>query len=318
MDKCEAKFNYLITEDIDQLSSITQGWNQSYKQLSLGKFEGKIIEAVFNDLQIFQESVNQTVYEIGFSPSETLSICIPYTQNEGWLCGENFTQENILLLRHDEEMKLRLPAGDYFVLNINNLLLQNYADQVEKLFINPLWQYKHCLSSFYHQAQFLANWINFILSFLKSNLYLLDNNFFQKHIKDFILEKLLIIFTARDNFNFAQNFSHNPYHLVNEIDEYIEHHIDELITVSDLCKIMRVSRRKIQYSFQEVLGINPKLYLINKRLYAVHEELKKTNLEVDNVGNIAFKYGFFHLGNFAKYYKNIFKQLPSDTLKKIE
>ncbi len=314
MNKSKAKFNYIITEDIDQLSSITQGWNQSYQQLSLGKFEGKIIEAVFDDVQIFQESVNQTVYEIGFSPRETLSICIPYTQKEGWFCGDNFTQENILLLRHDEQMKLRLPAGDYFVLNINNLFLENYFNNVEKISINPLCKHQHCISGFHHQRLLLANWIKFVLSFLKTNLYLLNNIYFQEHLQEFILEQIITIFTAQDDLNYSEKLSYNSYSLVNEINEYIENHINEPITVYNLCKIMGVSRRKIQYSFQEVLGINPKLYLMNKRLYAVHKDLQKANPELDNIGDIAFKYGFFHLGNFAKYYKNIFQKLPSDTL----
>ncbi len=55
---------------------------------------------------------------------------------------------------------------------------------------------------------------------------------------------------------------------------YMEAHIDEPITVADLCIELGVSRRTLQYSFQDVLDLNPVKFLRAIRLNAVRRALK--------------------------------------------
>ena len=91
---------------------------------------------------------------------------------------------------------------------------------------------------------------------------------------------------------------------------------DEPLSVADLCLRLGVSRRVLQYSFQETLDLNPVKFLRAMRLNGVRRALRKTDPRDDTVGNIAARWGFWHLSHFAADYKEMFGERPSDTLKK--
>ena len=97
----------------------------------------------------------------------------------------------------------------------------------------------------------------------------------------------------------------------------MEAHIDEAITVADLCIELGVSRRTLQYSFQDVLDLNPVKFLRAIRLNAVRRALKAADQRSGaTVADIAARWGFWHLSHFSAEYKAMFGELPSETLKR--
>ena len=92
-------------------------------------------------------------------------------------------------------------------------------------------------------------------------------------------------------------------------------HVDEPLTVEDLCRVLAVSRRTLQYSFQEVLQINPVSYLRAMRLNGVRRALKAADPARQSVQDIAARWGFWHLSHFANDYRRMFGELPSETLR---
>ena len=58
----------------------------------------------------------------------------------------------------------------------------------------------------------------------------------------------------------------NRYEMVRRTREYILDRIDERLQISDICRDVGVSRRALQYSFQDVLGINPVAFVRVVRL----------------------------------------------------
>jgi AraC family ethanolamine operon transcriptional activator len=83
----------------------------------------------------------------------------------------------------------------------------------------------------------------------------------------------------------------------------------------ELCRRTGASRRKLSYSFQEVLGTSPAKYLRAARLNGVRRELKAASRSQLNVQDVASRWGFDHLSQFSQDYKHLFGELPSDTLK---
>jgi AraC family ethanolamine operon transcriptional activator len=77
-----------------------------------------------------------------------------------------------------------------------------------------------------------------------------------------------------------------------------------------------ISRRTLQYSFQEVLDLNPVKFLRVMRLNGVRRVLRAADPQNDTVGDVAARWGFWHLSRFAADYREMFGELPSDTLKK--
>ena len=85
-------------------------------------------------------------------------------------------------------------------------------------------------------------------------------------------------------------------------------------TVADICRVTKVSERTLQYGFLEHYDITPKAYLRAVRLNGVRRDLKLANPEEARISDIASRWGFWHLGQFAADYRRQFAELPSQTL----
>jgi AraC family ethanolamine operon transcriptional activator len=88
------------------------------------------------------------------------------------------------------------------------------------------------------------------------------------------------------------------------------------ITLNTLCQVTQVSARTLQHAFLEHFGLSPKAYLRVQRLNDAHRELFASNPHDARVAEIAHRQGFWHMGQFASDYKQLFGELPSNTLRK--
>lgn len=87
---------------------------------------------------------------------------------------------------------------------------------------------------------------------------------------------------------------------------------DEPLSMLQVCREVGASRRKLNYCFQEALGVSPLKYLRAVRLNGVRRELRAGSGAVQDV---AARWGFWHLGQFSRDYKRQFGELPSHTLR---
>ena len=102
--------------------------------------------------------------------------------------------------------------------------------------------------------------------------------------------------------------------LVKQANHYLQAHLDQPLTLTDLCAALGTSRRALCYGFQELFGMSPMAYLKALRLQSVHRALKVAHSEQQTVTAIAAQFGFYHLGYFARDYQQMFGERPSMTL----
>jgi AraC-like DNA-binding protein len=86
-------------------------------------------------------------------------------------------------------------------------------------------------------------------------------------------------------------------------------------TVGDLASIAGVGVRVLQESFRQHVGVSPLAYLRRLRLDGVHQELSRSDPWQVNVSEVAYRWGFTHLGRFAGAYRARFGESPSQTLR---
>ena len=98
--------------------------------------------------------------------------------------------------------------------------------------------------------------------------------------------------------------------------EYMEAHIDEPLTVTEIARHAGVGLRSLQAAFRSCFGTTPSMWLRDKRLDRVHETLVTAVPGSTSVTRVAMEWGFVHLGEFAAYYRRRFGVNPSDTLAK--
>lgn len=96
---------------------------------------------------------------------------------------------------------------------------------------------------------------------------------------------------------------------------YINLNIHRPISLDELSKTVCASRRSLIYAFQDIYGMGPITYLKYLRLNHVRVALRKGKPEYETVTNIASLWGFRSLGHFARDYRLMFGESPSETLK---
>lgn len=83
--------------------------------------------------------------------------------------------------------------------------------------------------------------------------------------------------------------------------------------ISDLCRVIGVSRRNLFYAFDAVLGLSPHQYLKTVRLHAARHALKHLGPDKGRISDLAWDCGFSKPSQFAADYKRRFGELPSET-----
>jgi AraC-like DNA-binding protein len=83
----------------------------------------------------------------------------------------------------------------------------------------------------------------------------------------------------------------------------------------DLAEIAGVGVRELQQSFRQHVGMSPLAYLRRLRLDGVHAELSRADSGKVSVSEVAYRWGFTHLGRFAGAYQARYGVPPSQTLK---
>lgn len=92
--------------------------------------------------------------------------------------------------------------------------------------------------------------------------------------------------------------------------------MEEVPTVEDLVIATNVSERTLRSVFCEVFGMPPLRYLRLRRLHQARKSLRTLSPSETTVAAIAAKYGFWDFGRFARDYRHVFGELPSQTLRK--
>jgi AraC family ethanolamine operon transcriptional activator len=108
---------------------------------------------------------------------------------------------------------------------------------------------------------------------------------------------------------------HHAAHLVDSVEKYMEEAGNRPIHISEICSVFHISRRTLHRAFLETLGVGPIGYLRRKRLCTIQAALRRSDPQATNVSTIAMEHGFFELGRFAAYYKALFGENPSETLR---
>lgn len=85
-------------------------------------------------------------------------------------------------------------------------------------------------------------------------------------------------------------------------------------SIVQLTREVAASRSSIYRSFDAVVGMSPYGYMQHRRLVKLRRRLLEVDAEPGAVTREAARLGAFHLGNLAKSYRQLFGELPSETV----
>jgi AraC family ethanolamine operon transcriptional activator len=97
-------------------------------------------------------------------------------------------------------------------------------------------------------------------------------------------------------------------------EAYLNAHLDRPIYTDELCQVLAVSPATLGDAFHRAVGVSPHRYLKLRRLNMVRSALLQHEERPLLVKSVALAHGFWHLGEFAREYREHFGESPSRTL----
>lgn len=305
------------THDADEQAMCLRDWDQVYEQLSPGQFEGRFMEICFRGIQLFREVTNQSVHEEGLMRAGDRVLGVPVAMHgEGYFCGHPISSGAILTMGGGDTLAFRAPAHfDIVAVSLPATELARYAMDIEHRDIEQ----ELCNRPVIHTTkEYVNDFRGFLLTALESvsrTPAMLKYAAMQKGLELALLSSVVRAVGCAEGVVRAATSPKTRHAIVARAQEYMREHVEEPLTVEDLCRVLKVSRRTLQYSFQEILQLNPVSYLRAMRLNGVRRSLKSVGPERQSVQDIAARWGFWHLSHFANDYRCMFGELPSETLR---
>lgn len=304
--------------DVDDFAEQVQFFSQvQISQLSLDCLQSDVWIAAFEQVQFIFYRSSCPMLILGDKPKNAivfsclLELTGPYLISH----GRKLSHHTLGGFDSGLEAKYIIPSQvDCVAVQIKRDLLQQYLNIMDRSDLDERFWASNYLD--------LPETISIIKIYLQQVLHLIKHqpSFLQRgNIKTLLLDDFIPLFINAIP-PAVQNCLKLPSliprsQLVEQAQNYILAHLDQPITLKDLCQALHSSQRPLFYGFQEIFGVSPMEYLKIQRLQRVHRCLKTATVQTTTVREIAEKYGFWSAGHFSRDYKTMFGELPSETLK---
>ncbi|RKP52233.1 helix-turn-helix domain-containing protein [Trinickia fusca] len=317
-----ARVHTSVAHDADEQARNLHGWRQTYDQLSPGRFTGTLTECFLDDLTVFREVTSHALRQTCEIDSDAYWFGIPILRDGmGRIDGHAIDGEALAFRPGGIEFELTTPADyEFFGIVIGGERLRRHAAALAHLGLvdrAPRTELVHIDEP--HKVQLCA-WLRAVLEESTRGALSLTGCALE-HLQASVLETLVALIEPRQPEPLAASTHQRRQAIVAHAREYAIAHRERAINVPELCEQLHVSRRTLQYCFQDVLGMTPAAYLRTLRLNGARRDLANAargTLDpraTHSVQEIAASWGFWHLSQFAADYRRLFGVRPSETLK---
>lgn len=303
----------VLTFDIDAHAAAQGGWLLAYEQLSQGHFRGELDMVQLEGLRLFSERTNLSLRQRGLLGEQVYGFAMSLENHADVYFNGQKVAPGAIMCGRGNQIDLVTPAPHSLM-----------AVVVDRDLLNPLWE------RMYHKP--LADWLEhqMVLEPTREWVRVLR----QKHMQvlkralalaqqfpdasglgplrdDILIEWIEALPSSVDTSE--RDTLERRKRMVNRACDLMLAHSDEPLSILQVCSRVGASRRKLNYCFQDVLGISPSQYQRALRLNGVRRDLRQAGPRI-TVQDVAARWGFWHLGQFSQNYKQHFFELPSETL----
>lgn len=315
----ETVVNFQSTQDFEEQAVLLEGWNQGYAQLSSGGFEGYVSEMRFDNMHLFMEYSSQRLFQNGQLPEDVIAVGVPlqFTSN-GLFCGSACNHQSMHIFSGRNGFEFFSPT-QLLMAGISvkrDALLNTLSAEDAEIALNHISQ-ANLLHIDYTKTSAVRDFMTGAFAMINQNPQLLNSKKNRTSLSQSVIalltECLVDAPDSRDKTpQHAAMTNAKCWNIIAETRELVKKNVDEPISVAEVCSQLGISRRALQYCFQNLLNTTPMAFLRAERLNGVRAMLRTEK----SVTEAAAHWGFWHFGHFAQEYKKMFGELPSATFKR--
>jgi AraC family ethanolamine operon transcriptional activator len=305
-----------VAHDADEQARNLHGWSQTYDQLTAGSFVGGLTELCLDHMQVFVETTSHTLRQTCEVQKDAYWFGIPTcAAGSGRIDAQMIAADALAFRPGGIEFELLTSAGyEIFGVVVKGEVLRRYAAEVERIGLADGVPNTQVVSIGMARKQRLCATLKQLLddgAARGTPLSALARNSLQTSV----LALLFDVGALPASEPVAMPTRPRRRSIVSDARDYVLLNRERAVSVPELCEQLHVSRRTLQYCFQDVLGMAPATYLRAIRLNGARRDLSNASRESRSVQDVAADWGFWHLSQFATDYRKLFGMRPSDTLK---
>lgn len=300
------------TSDVDAQARAQPQWRQQYEQISPGRFSGLVHHVQLPGVRLVREDSHCALRQRGDLGQQAYGFALPLAQSGPAIFNGQRVEGDAVMVGRGDELDLVTPTHFSLI-----------AAVVDAALLVPLWErlYQKPPSAWLDAqlvlparpaaAAVLRQMHLAALRELASADAPWHDAAALAQLRDALLMEWIEALPERVDTSQLPTVAARK-RLVDRACERMLAGADEPLSMLSVCREVGASRRKLNYCFQDVLGTSPVKYLRAVRLNGVRRELCAGR--AGNVQEAAARWGFWHLGQFARDYKRQFAELPSATL----
>jgi AraC family ethanolamine operon transcriptional activator len=305
----EAVFRTVSTCDADELARNLSGWQQRYDQISAGRFQGTLDELCLPRLQVFRETINQAVRQSCRVMPGALWFGFPEHDLD-------HAESNRINGRTVEPALVMLHAGNS---EFELLTCSNHA--IHGIVVCQQWLMAQAQDDCQIDWQGLQSWEVLqaaplaraaCVGAIKALLACRQPD--RAHLQQLLADKVLALLGQGSALPAAAGSFQRRQRIVAGVRDHVLAHLDQAITVPQMCAQAHVSRRTLQYCFEEVVGMSPTQYLRRVRLNGVRRQLRYPQRGKEAIGAVASHWGFDNFSQFSSDYRKLFGACASQSI----
>ena len=284
--------------------------------MSSGTFDGSVCSLRGSGVRLFVEKMNRAVFQRGDVGSNKLALGIPLElSGQAVLCGESSCIDGLHVFSGPSGFEYLSPENLLFM-GLEITLPDAGASHDEKVLVrelqNRLQGGPRVIPLAKDRARDLRALLSTMFDGLKTRPGTLKDAKSIGALKRAAAGAVLELLPCGRSEAPAKDEVTTNWRVASQARKLVEDAPDCPMSVVELALRLGVSRRTVQYACQGSLGIKPTSYLRALRLNGARRELRNAH----SVTEAATRWGFWHFGNFARDYRQMFGELPSQTLRR--
>ncbi len=303
-----------VFEDYEQFAEATQGWTFDFRQLDPGESRSRIVQVKSPEINVMRVGLSRCYAQAGASPPGVVSVGLVEQNVRGALVrGREVTPDRLQTVAAGMDFDgLSQPGFDAYIMMFREESLAEAAARAEVPDLGELLGERESQRAHPDRVQEVRSLLRGLVRAAEAGAVSSSSS-----IADALSElpERIVLTLAGSSPTKPLGPPSFRDRARSDAVGWIEAHLADAPSVADTCAAIGVSRRTLEYAFREHYGVSPKAYIRALRLTAVREELRRAGPR-ERVVDVANRFGFWHMGEFAAAYRRHFVELPSTTLKR--
>lgn len=307
---------FVTTHDAHEQAQAQAGWSLQYDQISCGKFAGQVHLMQLPGVSLVHEGANQAIRQRGDLGDDSYLFALPASTGTtpALFSGASVGQHDVMVGPSDG-LDLCSPANFNLIgIVVDAELLASLWARTQHTSMAAWVSQQRVVSIGADRAQRLLALHRQIFECSQSGLPLAANTKALEILRDDVIMEWVDALPASCDMSDLRALSMRKAVVDRACEWMLQTTGDDALSMLEICKQVGVSQRKLNYCFQEILGMSPMKYQRITRLNRTQQALKQAQAG-ENVFDIASRWGFWHMGQFSQDYKRLFGELPSATLR---